>query len=211
MSNEHLSPNDHTYDEENYERLLPLYTLQSRVIEEMNRFGPCDIDIETIEDITTVTRAAHFETVASFVIEAAKGQVIHKKPFLLIDDARFRAYELMMSMDLQELYDENTVAVKEAIAKGMREGADHFLRLLVPEAISEANPDFKDVYFLPWRKDLLGKIKPRYKTEESENQKHEVYLPTNLPDICVVHVYPKTEHSLPIEEIRVIPNLEEVL
>lgn len=86
----------------------------------------------------------------------------------------------------------NTIKSAEVIA------TDFLLSTLVPEMITNENTRVN--YFLPFRKDLLGKTGDA--TTELEYGLEELALMTRLPNIEVAHVYPFGDQAVPLRFIR---------
>ncbi len=210
MSSEQTHFSDAFPDSENEERIRVISALAVEAVEEINKLGQGYPEAyrDALSYMTRGARLSQFEVLTSAVIEVAKNQIIEESPFYLLDDVHFQVLESELKSQgrLSDFFEAHTEASRQAIADGMREGTDDFLRVLVPEAITEIDPERRETFFIPWRKDLLDKIDPCY-MNENEDESCEVFLPTRLPDIYVIHSYAPVDDALPVEEIRLLPNL----
>lgn len=206
MSHDQYHSSYNYFDESDVARTKAIAVLSVGVVEKMNVIGqgyPEQYSDE-LDYIAMGARLSQFEVLANAVVEVARDQVMKEQPFYLLDDIHFHVLESELKLQdrLSEFFDANTTASRDAIAKGMRAGTDDFLRILVPEDIARAEPEHTDTYFMPWAKNMLTYVKPRYVNKTSDEE-FEVFLPTALPNIYVAHVYSK-DSNFPAEELRLI-------
>lgn len=210
MPGEYSSFPNVDFDDQDYERVKAIASFSSAVLEMLNRIGQGYPDAERFTErftyISTGARLSQLAIVANSVIELAKEQRLSYEPFYLIDEAHVETLENnLKTYDLPEFYSQNEKACQQAIVDGIRLGTDDFLRMMVPETITNSDPARVETFFIPWRKDLLKMIDPMY-TLAREDGGCEIFLPTRLPNIYVVHGYPGDSTSIPLEEIRLIVN-----
>lgn len=101
---------------------------------------------------------------------------------LSLDDAAERAF-MYNSVDWStgEPVEQST---EDALKKGIMEGTNDLLEMLVPDHIKAAG--FKEVYFLPWRFDFFYK---KHQALPASDGTLSWNLPTKLPNIAINYHY----------------------
>lgn len=154
--------------------------------------------------IKTGALLSQLEVLGGAIALATKQQRIDDQPFLLMDPAHFTTLEQAARQDIGNPFLFTPKEDREQwIIDGMREATDIILSKLVPEELLYTGTLEEDTFYLRLRRDLLERVQRQF-IHHFEDGGCEVFLPTNLPNLYVTHVYPPGVYALPIEELRLI-------
>lgn len=177
----HMS-NEYLYSPSEPSRLELIDRLEQKAVEELQILDDMRWNCQdSTEHIALKARGEMLQGLANSVLLMAKYENTDTHINLENVLQQFIKDTCTDSLTGQQLYDDGTVA---DFSMGAAEGLDHLLLLLAPEDIAKSG--FGNVYFLPWRVDLLQKI-----TDVTffDNGTAAASLPTRIPNVEISYYY----------------------